>query len=128
MVAFERGRGLRIMGDWRNTLDRKVGRAAFIVQHVDWGAFFRHLATTVSERVLHDIAHGVLRLVRSTERLLTRTVRTLRERRGVPVVDDADELSPFQASLLRARMVFRNARHAARKTPKPVRSVEEVSE
>lgn len=117
LVSFERGRGLRIMGAWRNTLDRKVARATFIARHVDWGAFVKHLASTASERVLHDAAHLVLRVVRSVERLLTRAVRSLRERRGVPVEEETEgKANAFQASLLKVRTALRNARRAARKT------------
>jgi hypothetical protein len=117
LVSFERGRGLRIMGDWRNSLDRKVGRAAFVASHVDWGAFVKHLASTFTERVLHDVAHLVLRLVRIMERLLTRIVKSLRERRGIPALEDEAEgkANPFQASVLKVRTALRNARRAARK-------------
>lgn len=124
LVSFERGRGLRIMGNWRNALDRKVARAAFIARHVDWGAFVKHLASTATERVLHDVAHVVLRLVRSVERLLTRAVKSLRERRGLAVSEDAGEgkANAFQAGILKVRAALRNARRAARKQPRKVRS------
>jgi hypothetical protein len=123
LVSFERGRGLRIMGAWRNSLDRKVARAAFIASHVDWGAFVKHLASTATERVLHDTAHLVLRFVRTMERLLTRTVKSLRERRGIPALEDETEgkANAFQAGLLRVRAALRSARLAARKQPRKPR-------
>ncbi len=116
LTMLERGRGLRVAGTLRNRLDAKVSRAAFIVKHVDWGAFAKHLAGTATERVLHDIAHGVLRFVRSAERMLTRTVRTLRERRGLSTEDASDEgKGRIGAFLDKARVALREARSAARK-------------
>lgn len=117
LVAFERGRGLRVAGAVRNRLDTKVARATFIATHVDWGAFVRHLAGTAFERVLHDVAHGVLRLVRITERMLTRMVKALRERRGMPIGEDEGEgtVTPFQARVERVRDALKRARAASRK-------------
>jgi len=118
LTAFERGRGLRVAGVYRNKLDAKVSRVMFIAQHVDWGAFTRHLVGTVLERVLHDIAHFILRIVRTTERLLTRAVKALRERRGITVpLETEGEEKPdmFQTSVHRVRMALRNARAASRK-------------
>jgi hypothetical protein len=121
LTAFERGRGLRVAGVHRNKLDAKISRAAFIATHVDWGAFTRHLLGTVLERVLHDVAHFVLRIVRTTERLLTRTVRALRERRGITVPlerEGEDKPGILQTSAHLVRVALRNARAASRK---PVR-------
>ncbi len=118
LTAFERGRGLRVAGVLRNALDAKVARATFIATHVDWGAFVKHLLGTVFERVLHDVAHFVLKLVRTTERLLTRTVKYLRARRGIttPLESEADEPSgTLQAGIQRVRAALRSARIAARK-------------
>lgn len=118
LTAFERKRGLRVAGVYRNKLDTKVSRAAFVASHVDWGAFTRHLLGTVLERVLHDVAHFVLRFVRTTERLLTRTVKGLRERRGitVPLENEGDgKPGILQTSVHRIRTALRSARVAARK-------------
>ncbi|MES2931716.1 MAG: hypothetical protein V4682_03410 [Patescibacteria group bacterium] len=118
LTAFERRRGLRVAGIYRNKLDAKVSRAAFIATHVDWGAFTKHLLGTVLERVLHDVAHFVLRIVRTTERLLTRTVKALRERRGITVpLETEGEEKPgiLQTSAHRVRVALRNARAASRK-------------
>ncbi len=124
LVGFERKRGLRVAGVWRNKLDKKIGRAVFIAKHVDWGAFFKHLVGTLTERVLHDVAHVVLQLVRTTERVLTRTVKSLRERRGISVSEEAGEekASPFQAGLLKVRTALRNARTASRKPARAPKS------
>lgn len=116
LVAFEQGKGKRVGGAFRTTLDRKVSRAAFIATHVDWGAFARHLAGTALERVLHDIAHGVLKMVRMTERLLTRTVRTLRERRGLSVEEaPSEEVSPLARGIEKVRVALRNSRKAPKR-------------
>lgn len=118
LTAFERKRGLRVAGVYRNKLDAKVSRVMFIATHVDWGAFTRHLLGTVLERVLHDAAHFVLRLVRTTERLLTRTVKALRERRGitVPLESEGNEKPGIlQEGAHRIRVALKSARAAARK-------------
>lgn len=125
LTGFERGRGLRVAGSFRNALDAKVARAAFIAKHVDWGAFVKHLSGTVLERVAHDIAHTVLLLVRTIERTLTRAVRSLRERRGLanegPGTEDT---APIEALIAKARVALRNARRASRK---PVRAAENAT-
>lgn len=115
LVSIERKRGLRVAGALRNRLDAKVSRVAFIVQHVDWGAFVKHLVGTVFERVAHDIAHGVLRAVRFVERLLTRTVRQLRARRGMPVDVEEEDTGVLRTGINRVRQALRNARAASRK-------------
>lgn len=118
LTAFERKRGLRVAGAYRNKLDAKVARATFIATHVDWGAFTRHLLGTVLERVLHDVAHFVLRIVRITERLLTRTVKALRERRGITApLETSGEEKPgmLDAGMRRVRSALRSARAASRK-------------
>lgn len=117
LASFERRRGLRIAGKLRNRLDAKVSRAVFILTHVDWGAFVRHLAGSALERVLHDIAHFFLKLVRTIERLLTRAVKYLRERRGMqaPLESEEEKENPFKAGVQKVRTALRNARAASRK-------------
>lgn len=127
LASFERKRGLRAAGKLRNRLDAKVSRAVFILTHVDWGAFVRHLAGTAFERVLHDVAHFILRFVRTTERLLTRAVKGLRERRGITApLETSEEKKPnvLQAGARRVRSAFRSARAASRKPGKPRRGPE----
>ena len=114
LIALERNTEKRVLGSLRTKLDRKVSRAAFIATHVDWGAFARHLAGTALERVLHDLAHTILQMVRATERILTRTVKTLRERRGMPVAEEEnrDAARPLARGIDRVRTALRNARKA----------------
>jgi hypothetical protein len=79
-TSLETARGFRVLSGPRRKLDRQVAKVTFIVQHVDWGAFTAHMAKTMAERIAHDIVHAVLIAVRATERVLTKTIRTLRER------------------------------------------------
>ncbi|MES2668171.1 MAG: hypothetical protein V4644_00555 [Patescibacteria group bacterium] len=120
LVAFERSQGLRVMGGWRNRLDKHVARITFVARHVDWGAFVRHLLGTVLERFLHDAAHAVLRFVRTMERFLTRAVKGLRERRGMPAPEgDGEETTgAFSAGMEKVRAALRSARQASRKPAK----------
>ena len=80
LTAFEASHGIRILGGVRRRLDRKVGQAGFILSHVDLGAFMRDTVRDLVERVLHDLAHTSLLVVRFIERVLTRFVRQLRGR------------------------------------------------
>ncbi|MEK7511366.1 MAG: hypothetical protein AAB582_03965 [Patescibacteria group bacterium] len=80
LTAFEAGSGMRILGGMRRRLDRKVGQAGFILSHVDLGAFARDTVRDIIERILHDLAHASLIVVRFIERVLTRFVRQLRGR------------------------------------------------
>lgn len=109
LVSFERARGLRVAGEVRNRLDKKVARAAFIAEHVDWGAFLRHLVGSAAERTAHDLAHSVLQFVRTAERLLTRFVRYLRERRGMPAEEAGEDSTVLQRALGKVRHAVRTA-------------------
>jgi hypothetical protein len=80
LTGYEASHGIRIMGGVRRRLDRKVGQASFILNHVDLGAFIRDSIRDGLERILHDIAHASLLIVRLIERMLTRFVRQLRGR------------------------------------------------
>ena len=81
LTAYERTHA-RVCARMLARLDRLAGRALFIVKHVDWSGFVKHMTRSGTERVLHDLAHGVLVVVRFLERSLTRLVRVLRERRA----------------------------------------------
>jgi hypothetical protein len=95
LVSYEERRGSRlILAGSRYELDRKAARVFFIIRHVDWGAFVNDLLRSSTERLLHDIAHGSLIVVRALERALTRTVRTLRARRDMQLFPARDENRP----------------------------------
>ncbi|HEX2792697.1 MAG TPA: hypothetical protein VHO23_03200 [Candidatus Paceibacterota bacterium] len=82
LASCEAGAGRRfLLAGPRKSLDRKVARVAFILDHVDLGAFMRDTVRDGIERVLHDVAHASLLAVRFLERALTRFVRRLREKR-----------------------------------------------
>ena len=80
LTAVEGKTGKRMLRGTRENFDAKVARVAYIIRHVDWGAFVTHTAKALAERIAHDVVHGVLLAVRSTERVLTRLIRVLRER------------------------------------------------
>lgn len=75
LTYFETTHGVRILGGLRRRLDRRVGQATFIIQHVDLGAFVRDTLRAFAERIIHDVAHVSLIAVRFVERMLTRVVR-----------------------------------------------------
>ena len=89
LTRLETSRGARFFGRARAKLDERVGKAAFVVSHVDWSAFTGHLVRTVTARIAHDVAHASLIIVRIVERLLTRMVKYLRSSRPhvAPVAD-----------------------------------------
>lgn len=84
LASYETSRGTRFLAGPRARLDARVARAAFIIRHVDWSAWLRDLVQSGSARLMHDVAEGTLSLVRIIERMLTRTVRYLREQRHAP--------------------------------------------
>ncbi len=91
----------------RAKLDKQVTRATFIVTHVDWSAFMKHVIQTGAERVVHDTAHGTLQAIRCIERILTRLVRSLRERRvGVRVAKSSGQSRSLRETLRGIRMSF----------------------
>ncbi len=117
LTAFEQGRGLRVAGKLRNRLDAKVARLLFIIAHVDWPAFTRHLVGSTLARIAHDVTHATLVFVRSLERLLTQTVRQLRERREHPQVQQ--QASGYLGTIVaRLRQALAHAR-AVRRTVRP---------
>ncbi len=87
LVVAEQRRGRRlVLAGRRYNLDLKASRAAFVIRHVDWGAFLNDIVRTSMERLAHDLAHTTLMIVRAVERQLTGFVRTLRARRDEPLL------------------------------------------
>lgn len=85
LTAVEQKRQARVFSGSRAVLDKQISRVSFIISHVDWSAFVKHLVRTNTEKFLHDVAHGSLIVVRFVERTLTGVVRAMRERRsGLP--------------------------------------------
>ena len=116
LTAFERGRGMRVAGVPRNRLDAHVARISFVITHVDWPAFVRHLIGSTFSRAAHDITHTVLILVRSLERLLTHAVKSLRERREHPQAH-ANASGVFDRTMARVRQALLHARRARTRPP-----------
>ncbi len=117
LTAFERMLGKRLLAGGRSVLDSRVSRASFVLRHVDWIAFLKHASTVIFERVAHDLAHGALLIIRLLERLLTRTVRTLRERQlGASPVKPTEKKSLLE----KARNSFRRALNRAQAWKKQV--------
>lgn len=125
LTGFETGRGMRVAGAARNRLDAKIARLSFIVAHVDWSAFAKHLVGTAVSKIAHDIAHTVLILVRSLERMLTRAVKSLRESRHHQGAAD-DTSSPLERGLVRVRQALMHARAVGKSMPRK-RSVRKSS-
>ena len=98
LVSAEAKRGTRLFAGPRAKLDREAHRVEFVFAHVDFASALRALAVAAFERAAHDIAHGILLVVRLVERSLTSAVRTLRTRRAekgaVLPPEDAEPAAP----------------------------------
>ena len=80
LVYVEGRMGKRVLKGVRSALDRRIGRASFVINRIDWAGFFGHVLKLSIERIAHDVVHGTLLIVRTIERSLTRLIRVLRER------------------------------------------------
>ena len=119
LVAFETSSGVRVLGTTRSKLDRYVERATFLLRHVDFGSFFSHLFKDIFERVIHDILHVALALVRFIERVLTRGIKEIRARiapRGVPA---DDKRSTFVETISYFKKTLRKSKKAPTDTQLP---------
>lgn len=97
----------RVGGAARARMDRRVARISYIVGHIDWGGFVKHLVRSGVERVAHDSAHATLQAIRFVERLLTRAVRSLRERRkGIVVPSVSRQRVSLRETLRKFRRTF----------------------
>lgn len=130
LTALEAKSGTRLFGAARTKFDARVERAAFVLQHVDWGAFVNDVARTGFERALHDIAHGTLMIVRFIERILTRTVRYLRARREhlLPQAGSGADASVFSQTASYLRRTLRRTRKVPENLPGQDQDAENVLE
>lgn len=78
LTRYETVRGTRFFAASRSRLDAEMERISFILEHVDFAAFFQDELRALFARLGHASAHASLRSVRATERLLTRVVRHFR--------------------------------------------------
>ena len=113
LMRFETGRGVRFFGGARARLDSRVERAAFIVRHVDWSAVLSEMVRSIAARIVHDVAHGVLILVRILERLLTRVVKYLRSSRQQAAAISDEKKFDMRASFANLRATWRRAKEDA---------------
>ncbi len=105
---LETRQGFRLFAAPRHKLDSKVSRTLFVIKHIDWAAFFAHLVRSSGERIAHDVVHTTLGVVRSLERMLTRNIRTLRERVDASGPEEVPvEGSQLIATLVRFRKSFK---------------------
>ena len=106
LTVREARQGSRMLfPDSRAALDAAASRFLLVVTHEDFGSYARHAVMTIVGRIAHDIAHGFLVAVRATERLLTRLVRYLRNRKTPPFTESrasstfVRHISEFKQSL-----------------------------
>ena len=78
LTKYETQRGARLYAHHRNRLDHVVGRAEFIIENVNIGAFLRDEVHHFASRIGHNIVHVSLIAVRAAERFLTNLVRRIR--------------------------------------------------
>ncbi len=93
LTRVESRRGNRFFAHSRASFDSRVERVTYITEHVDLPAFVRDGLRAASARIVHDIVHVTLIIVRFTERMLTRAVRALRERR-IRIHEERSENGP----------------------------------
>ena len=110
LTRYETGHGVRFFGNVRSRLDAKTERVAFIARHVDWSAAISHLVRTAAARIVHDVAHTILIIVRIVERLLTRVVKYLRSRRKEAAVVSDRKRFDMKASFAQFRSTLKRAK------------------
>lgn len=117
LTGHEARRGTRVFAGPRRGLDQKTEHLAFVLTHVDFGSFSRHVLRTFAEHVAHEVAHASLLAVRAAERLLSRTVRYLRSRRPAAFSSSAPPSSSFVQAITDFKQHLR-AKRTQKETPK----------
>ncbi|MDB5266145.1 MAG: hypothetical protein JWM39_858 [Parcubacteria group bacterium] len=119
LTFVEAKSGMRMFSGTRDKFDARIGRASFVLRHVDWGAFVNDVTRTFFERALHDIAHGTLMVVRFVERVLTRIVRSLRMRREriLPQASFEPKTSRISETMTYLKSTLRRTRRAPKNLP-----------
>ena len=110
LVRYETGHGTRYFASARARLDSRVEKAVFVARHVDWSAVVAHAVRSASARIVHDVAHAILIIVRILERLLTRIVRYLRASRQQAALTSDKKRFDMKASLAQLRSTWRKAK------------------
>ena len=91
LTMSETARGTRVFGVMRSRFDVQAERIAFIMAHVDFGAFLRDEIQHALARFGHATATLSLNTVRAAERLLTRVVRHMRQ-------EHAESIAPRESA------------------------------
>ena len=81
LTAFEKKKGTRILVPLRARLDVYAINVVRTMRNIDMNALAYTKLRALAIHIGHEIAHGVLITIRALERLLTRTVRTLRHKK-----------------------------------------------
>lgn len=93
LTIVEKKRGARVLAPLRARLDVYVGGAAHEARKLNGGELSARLRV-IAAYIVHECVHAVLIAVRALERLLTQTVRTLREHRfGHPAAPKGEDTS-----------------------------------
>ena len=115
LTAIEAKRGARFLAPVRSSLDAKVSRAAGALKHVDFSAFLWHLGKDVGGRLIHDVAHILLIVVRSVERFLTRIVKYLRAKVHAPTATPPEGRT---SAFIETISYFKKTLRRSKETPK----------
>lgn len=112
LTGVEKKRGTRFFSRSRAKLDAKVARVDEALRHVDFSAFVWHLAKDIVGRIVHDIAHVSLIVVRSLERLLTRIVRYMRGKVVAQTPTTETRASAFVETVTYVKKTLRRSKQA----------------
>lgn len=110
LTAYEGKRGSRVFASGRASLDAKVSETTGALKHVDFSAFLWHLVRDVTSRIVHDVAHVSLIVVRWLERFLTRIVRYLRGKTSVATVPTEGNRSAFVETITYFKKTLRRSK------------------
>ena len=112
LTAYEGKRGSRLFAPARAALDAKAERVEDVLKHVDFSTFTWHLVKDVTSRIVHDVAHISLIVIRSIERFLTRLVRYLRAKAHAPAPVEGK-----QSAFVETITYFKKTLRRSKKTP-----------
>lgn len=108
LTTVETRRGVRVFAPLRAKLD-ELAQASEELSRVDLAVFVLHLLRDATHRVLHDLAHLSLLLIRAIERELTRLVKHVRSNR-TPIAPEMKEQSPVKKAAWYVRKALQKSR------------------
>lgn len=109
LTAVEARRGVRLFAPLRAKLDENVAQASEELSRVDLAVFVLHLLRDATHRVLHDVAHLSLLLIRAIERELTHLVKHVRSSR-TPIAPEMKEQSPVKKAAWYVKKALQKSR------------------